>query len=213
MFALDTTAAKAADVKTATIQSAGKYIGKIVCAEYIENPEKGSKNIRIAFKSDGGQEASFFLNMIYQGNQKNETNHKVLSAILACIRSRNTGAPAAGFVEKWNKDSQKREQVAAMVFPDLADKRIGFLVQMEIGKTSESGYPNPTIYMPFDAESEKTASEVLAQPPVIRGEVLAKAVQYIADHPLVDRRPKGGAQAAATYSAPAAADFDDDIPF
>lgn len=220
MFALDTNAARAADVKTATIQTAGKYKGNISCVEYMENPANGSKNIRIVFKSDDGQDASFFMNMVYQHNQKNESSHKMLSAVLACLKMRNTGSTAPGSVEKWNAELQKREQIAALVFPDMAGKRIGLLIQMEIEKKSEKGYPRPIIYMPFDAESEKTASEVLANPPVAKGETLAKAVQYIAEHQLVDRRPKGGSQATGNH-APGAShqastaydDLDDDIPF
>lgn len=143
MFALDANAAKAADVKTATIQTAGKYIGKIVCAEYIENAAKGSKNIRIAFKSDSGQDASFFLNMIHQGNQKNETNHKAPERHPGLHPLPHYRRCCARLCREGNKESQKREQMAAVVFPDLAGKRIGFLIQMEIGKTSENGYPNP----------------------------------------------------------------------
>lgn len=215
MFNLDPNAAKAADVKSATIQASGKYKGRITVAEYIENQQKGSKNIRIAFKSDAGQEASFFLNMVYAGSTINDSNHKMLSAILACLKMRSTGNPAAGKVEKWNKDKQARELVDASVFPDMAGKEIGFLIQMEIEKNSENGYPRPTIYMPFEASSEKTASEVLANPPVMQGTTLEKAVAYIAEHSIVDRRKHGQVaqkheQQAATQGADA---FDNDIPW
>lgn len=215
MFNLDPNAAKAADVKSATIQASGKYKGRITVAEYIENQQKGSKNIRIAFKSDAGQEASFFLNMVYAGSTINESNHKMLSAILACLKMRSTGNPAAGKVEKWNKDKQARELVDASVFPDMAGKEIGFLIQMEIEKNSENGYPRPTIYMPFEASSEKTASEVLANPPVMQGSTLEKAVSYIAEHPLVDRRKHGQAASKPEYQAPASVGdaFNDDIPW
>lgn len=216
MFALDANAAKAADVKTASIQQAGKYKGKIAHAEYIENGSTGSKNVSITFKTDDGQEARFFLNMVYQHDQQNTTNHKLLSAILACLKLRNTGKTAKAQLEKWNNDTQQREAVEADVFPDLAGKKIGFLVQMEIDKKSTDGKARPIIYMPFDYDSEKTASEVLASPPVMKAEVLAKAVQFVIDKPLVDRRPHGAApvqSAGHAYQAPAPEGFDDDIPF
>lgn len=215
MFNLDPNAAKAADAKSATIQMAGKYKGRITVAEYVENQQKGSKNIRIAFKSDAGQEASFFLNMVYHGSTVNESNHKMLSAILACLKMRSTGNSSAGKVEKWNKEKKVRELVDASVFPDLAGKEIGFLIQMEIPKDSEDGYPRPTIYMPFEAASEKTASEVLANPPVMQGTTLEKAVAYIGEHPVVDRRKAGHAAAKPEYQAPASGgdDFDSDLPF
>lgn len=218
MFNLDPQAAKAADVKSASIQSAGKYKGRIVCAEFIENTEKGSKNICIHYKTDAGQEAQFFINLIFNHNERNETGHKMLSAILACLKLRSTGNPTPGSVEKWSKLAQAREQVAAQVFPAMAGKEIGFLVQMEIEKKSETGYPRPVIYLPFEAATEKTASEVLAVPPIMNGEILAKAVQHIAERPLIDRRPKASAASAGGFGgAPAAAytpDFDDDtLPF
>jgi len=219
MFNLDPNAAKAADVKSATIQAAGKYKGRIVVAEYVENQQKGSKNIRLVFKSDAGQEASFFLNMVYAGTTVNESNHKMLSAILACMKMRSTGNVAAGRVEKWNKDKQVREMVDASVFPDLAGKEIGFLIQMEIEKNSENGYPRPVIYLPFEASSEKTASEVLANPPVMQGTTLEKAVAYIAEHSLVDRRKNSDAGRKPEYNTAnataggSAAQYDDDIPW
>lgn len=215
MFQLDPNAAKANDVKSATIQTAGKYKGQIVCAEYVENAQKGSKNIRIVFKSDEGQEASFFINMIYRHSERNDGGNKLLSAILACLKLRDTGAPAAGTVEKWNADKGARENVAASVFPALAGRKIGLLIQMEIEKNSEKGYPRPTIYMPFEYETEKTASEVLANPPVLKAEILAKAVQVVADRPVADRRPKdaGSYHTPSSTPAPAADEFDDDIPF
>lgn len=218
MFNLDPQAAKAADVKSAAIQSAGKYKGRIVCAEFVENTEKGSKNICFHFKSDAGQEAQFFLNLVFNHNERNETGHKMLSAILACLKMRSTGNPAPGYVEKWSKLAQARDKVAVQAFPDMAGKEIGLVVQMEIEKKSENGYPRPIIYLPFEAATEKTASEVLAVPPVMNGEVLAKAVQHIAERPLIDRRPKAASASSGGFggSAPAAADapdFDDDIPF
>lgn len=216
MYTLDTNAAKAADVKSAFIQTAGKYIGKIDHVEYLENPTKGSQNIRIVFRSDAGQDAAFFINMVHHGDQRNDGGHKLLSAILACLRMRSTGNKGNGTVPKWNPDTRLHDMVAATVFPDMAGKRIGLLIQMEIEKNSESGRPRPIIYMPFEADSEKTASEILAQPPVANPAVLGKAMAYIADHPLIDRRPKGSygaAQARAAADLAADNQFDDDIPF
>lgn len=220
MFNLDPNAARAADNKSAFIDEAGKYIGTFTRAEYMEKPQTGSTGIGLTFKSREGAEAQFYVNLSYQHGQRNKAGHELVNAIMACLQLRHVGSPQPVKVEKWNSDAKQREQVSVQGFPELMGKPIGLLIQLEIEKNSEKGLPRPTIYAPFSAESEKTASEVLDQNCRTPAK-LEKMVQAVMAKPLIDRRP-AGARGAATgddYAAHAGQptpnydDFDDDIPF
>lgn len=213
MFNLDTSAARAADNKSAFIDEAGKFIGSFTRAEYMEKAETGSTGIGLTFKSREGAEAQFYINLTYQHGTRNKGGYELINAIMACLQLRAVGAPQPITVEKWNNDTKQREKVSVQGFKELMGRPIGLLVQMEIEKNSRNGQPRPTIYAPFSAESEKTASEILDQ--VATPAKLEKMVQAVAAKPVVDRRPKGSqsGSAPAGYDQYPPYDDLDDIPF
>ena len=214
MFKLDAGAARAADNKSAFIDDAGKCIGTFVRAEYMEKQATGSVGLGLTFKTDAGAEAQFYINLSYQHGTKNDGGHQTLNAIMACLKLREVPAPTPITFEKWDKDAGQRVSVTALGFPVLMGKPIGLLIQMEIEKNSENGNPRPTIYMPFSAESEKTASEIL-DPKCMAPAKLEKAVQVVMNKPVVDRRPKGGSESHGVSGGhvPEIDDRFDDIPF
>lgn len=217
MFALDRNAACAADNKSAFIDEAGKYIGAFTRAELVKG-QTGSVGLGLTYKVENGGEAQFYINTGYLKDgqmQQNNGGIQTVSAILACLRLNTSGDPATITVEKWNADLKQREQTQVQGFPALMNKPIGLLIQMEIEKNSEKGLPRPTIYAPFSAESEKTASEILGK--VAAPTKLEKMVQVVMAKPLVDRRPKGQASSANSYGGASdqnsPPDEWDDIPF
>ena len=217
MFTLDTNSARSADNKSAFIDEAGKYIGVFNRAEYMEKSDTGSTGIGFTYKTREGAEAQFYINLSYQHGTKNEGGHATLNAIMACMQVRTVAAPRPMEIEKWDKDAGQRVKVSVPSFPELVGKPIGLLLQMEIEKNSTTGLERPTIFAPFSAESEKTASEILdtRNPQPAK---LEKMVQQIMKKPIVDRRPKGQASSSGggytgggDQSAPPA-DWDE-IPF
>lgn len=218
MFNLDANAARSADNKSAFIDEAGKYIGAFTRAEYMEKQETGSTGIGFTYKTREGAEAQFYLNLSYQHGTKNEGGHATLNAIMACMQVRTVAAPRAMEVEKWNKDAGVREKVSVPSFPELVGKPLGLLLQMEIEKNSTTGMERPTIFAPFSAESEKTASEIL-DPRCTTPVKLEKMVQQVMKRPVVDRRAKaaGQAQQGVQHQSGPMADgpdeYDQDIPF
>lgn len=216
MFALDQNAARAADNKSAFIDEAGKYIGSFTRAEYMEKQETGSTGIGFTFKSREGAEAQLYVNLSYQHGTKNDGGHQLLNALMACMSLRTVAAPQSIEVEKWDKEANQRVKTQVYGFPELMNKEVGLLIQMEIEKNSEKGLPRPTIFAPFSAESEKTASEIL-DPKKPAPAKLEKMVQQIMKKPVVDRRPKGqqstgyDGYSGGSQSAPPA-DWDE-IPF
>lgn len=213
MFTLDTNAARAADNKSAFVDDAGKYIGAFTRAEYMDKQETGSTGIGFTFKSREGADAQFYINLSYQHGTKNEGGHALLNAIMACMQLRTVAAPQTISFEKWDKDAGQRVKATAYGFPELMNKPIGLLLQMEIEKNSTTGQPRPTIFAPFSAESEKTASEIL-DPKCTSPAKLEKMVQQVMNKPVVDRRPKGSQAASPRPQEAQLPDsFDDDIPF
>lgn len=218
MFNLDANAARAADNKSAFIAEAGKYIGTFTRAEYMDKPQTGSTGLGLTFKSRDGAEAQFYVNLSYQRGQRNKGGHELVNAIMACLQLRHVGDPQPVKVEKWNAYTAQREQVNVPGFSELMGKPIGLLIQLEIEKNSEKGLPRPTIYAPFSAESEKTASEILDQNCHTPAK-LEKMVQAVMAKPIKDNRPASARNAPAgdDYAAytgqPAGDSFDDDIPF
>ena len=195
MFTLDTNSARSADNKSAFIDEAGKYIGAFNRAEYMEKKDTGSTGIGLTYKTREGAEAQFYINLSYQHGTKNEGGHATLNAIMACMQVRTVAAPRPMEIEKWDKDAGQRVKVSVPSFPELVGKPIGLLLQMEIEKNSTTGLERPTIFAPFSAESEKTASEILdtRNPQPAK---LEKMVQQIMKKPVVDRRPKGQASSS-----------------
>lgn len=218
MFALDKNAASAADNKSAFIDEAGKFVGTFTRAEYMEKQATGSTGIGFTFKASTGAEAQFYVNLSYQHGKRNEGGYQLVNALMACMSLRNVGDPQPIEVEKWDKDAGQRVKATVPGFTDLMGKEVGLLIQMEIEKNSEKGLPRPTIFAPFSAESEKTASEIL-DPKKPAAAKLEKMVQQVMNRPIVDRRPAGNRSASngddyAAYADTAGADpFDDSIPF
>lgn len=213
MFTLDTNAARSADNKSAFVDDAGKYIGAFTRAEYMDKQETGSTGIGFTFKSREGADAQFYINLSYQHGTKNDGGHALLNAIMACMQLRTVAAPQTISFEKWDKDAGQRVKATAYGFPELMNKPIGLLLQMEIEKNSTTGQPRPTIFAPFSAESEKTASEIL-DPKCTSPAKLEKMVQQVMNKPVVDRRPKGSQAAPSpAHKNLGPDDFDDQIPF
>lgn len=218
MFNLDANAARSADNKSAFIDEAGKYLGAFNRAEYMEKQDTGSTGIGFTYKTREGAEAQFYLNLSYQHGTKNDGGYALMNAIMACLQLHTVGAPQPMEIEKWDKDSSSRVKVSVPSFKELCGKPLGLLIQMEIEKNSITGMERPAIFAPFSAESEKTASEIL-DPRCTSPAKLEKMVQQVMKRPVVDRRPKGTAQAlqgVQHQSGPMAdgpEEYDQDIPF
>ncbi|MEB0170061.1 hypothetical protein [Pseudomonas sp. CCC4.4] len=215
MLKLDQNAARAADNKSAYIEREGKYIGAFVRAEYMDKQSTGSKGIGLTFKSTDGAEAQFYINLSYQHGTKNEGGHSLASAIMACLRINGCADPSPITFERWDKDAGQRIKVTALGFPELMNSPIGILIQMEIEKNSEKGDPRPALYAPFEASTEKTASEVLDKERCREPAKLEKMMDSIIRKPIVDKRPKGAQSQQHDNNdyGPLPDDHSQDIPF
>ncbi len=198
---------QAKQAESARITETGKYVG-VFTAAYGTESQKHTEGIEFAFKTDDGRTADFLTLWTYNADNKELFGLKVLNALMTCARVKRL-APAAGTIDKW--ENGQRVKVAAQVFPDLTNKRVGLLLQREEYRKQDGSTGNKfNIVGAFDAESEMTASEILAK--ASKPEKLAGMVASLRDKLLV-----GGGSAGSHSSAPAengGGGFpDDDIPF
>ncbi len=205
-YNLDPKAASAADNTISRIDASGKYVGTLTRAEAVVSRQQ-TEGVEFSFKSDDGQQADFLTLWTYNVKGEALPSLKTLNAVMTICRAKAI-TPTDGQVEKWDSASHSRQKVAATIFPELTGKRIGLLLQREeYAKSDGSIGAKMNIFGVFDAESELTASEILAKK--TQPEVLARMVASLRDKPLNGSKP-----APAATQAPGAADLDDDsIPF
>ena len=203
-YNLDPKAASAADNTISRIDASGKYVGTLTRAEAVVSRQQ-TEGVEFSFKADDGQAADFLTLWTYNAKGEALPSLKALNAIMTVCRAK-TITPTAGQVEKWDAASHARVKVAATIFPELTGKRVGLLLQREeYAKSDGTTGTKMNIFGVFDAESELTASEILAKK--TQPEVLARMVASLRDKPL------NGAKSTPAAQAPGAADLDDDIPF
>lgn len=222
MFKLNPAQAKAYDQRGGFINEAGKYKGVIENAVWhVKDGINGqSQGIFLNFITQNHQKARFYINTSYHGGTPNEGGSKLIHAILACLRLRQSGDPVPAQIKEYNPDTKQEETVTRNCFTELHGKELGIVVQMVHEEGRE--HPQPAIYSVFEAATELTASEVLGN--TAEPKQLAKVVAYIAGKPLNDKRKSGHAtppppaskrptQGLAGLAAEILEDIDDDIPF
>lgn len=206
MYALDKQAAMSADATGKWLNETGKYIGKILCAEDI-TAGTGTRGVALTLQADDGRETRQF---VYTTKADGEqlSGYGLLMALMTCVKVRDI-KPTNGPVRRW--DSEKKEEYTEQgtVFPELANRPLGFLLQ----KTEEKSRKNPgetawtaKIVGVFEASTELTASEILTGKKT--AVALAQKVALLADRPM-----KGRTDRSSTTHAAGPGSLDDDIPF
>jgi len=209
MFNLNKEQAKSYDQRGGFITEAGKYTGVIESAVWYKTEKNGgSKNVILNFANDSNQKARFFVNVMYHGNEKNESGIKLMNALLACVGLQSSGDPSDVELVEYDYETKSDKKVTRQCFKNLHGKKIGIVVQM----VHEDGreYPSATIYSLFNAENELTASEIVNGD--VEPKMLSKVLAYISEKPLNDKR-KNKSTSASQPSQSINNNMADDIPF
>lgn len=185
MLKLDTKQATAADNLSAPINQAGKYVGTITRAERLQS-DKGTKGLGLSFKADNGQTADYL--DLYHTNNLNEplVSAKAVNAIMACLKLTEAQEGPVS-CEKWSKAKGSREKVTITGYPAMMGKRIGFLFRIT-KETDQNGKDRDRveIFGVFNAETELTASEILAR--ATKPEKLPRMLDALMARPVIDKR-------------------------
>ena len=213
---LNTNSAKAADSIASGITDAGKYVGVITRAESLTST-RGTQGLGLSFRTDTGQSADYLDIYTRKADGTELMGAKAVNAILACLKLR--GAKLGTIqCEKWDSEAKQRTKVTVQGYPDMMGKRIGLLLQKELGTHSETGAATEkmVIFGVFSPDTELTASEILDGK--MNPERLPHMLQMLMARPVRDNRKasvQAGTPRPATASTPGTRfdDMDDDIPF
>ena len=193
-----------------SINETGHYIGVIEWARE-KTFDSGAEAIEIRFKADSGESTNLSLFTSPANDGGIGFGVKQINALMTCCSVRELSS-TQGEVEAYNPDTKQVEKVQAQVFPQLAGKRVGMLLQKEFyEKNGEQKYAMK-LYAPFSADKQQTAKEILDQ----KGET--GAVEKMADN-LKDKYRNGAIPSTGHddtmnyYQQLASQDDSSEIPF
>lgn len=218
MLSFDANTARQADQISSALSEPGKYIGTITRAEKLLS-SSNTQGLGLSFKSDSGESADYL--DLYTINSSGVVlpSMKVVQALLGCLQLR-TANDGKIKIEKWNKESKKREETVVDGYPDIQNKRIGLLLQKEISTNTKNGETVERLIIVgvFQPDTLLTVSEILAKK--TQPEALEKMISWLAANPIRDTRKNKTAKPANDdygHGQPANTGTDplgqDDIPF
>src|SRR5690606_17051600 len=155
--------ARKADNFSSVIRESGKYVGVITRAEKLLS-RNNVEGVGFSFKTDDGASASFLDVYTVKPNGEKLRGYNVVQAILCCARLKTVSDGQITF-ERWDSDERKMVQATAPGYPELMGKRIGLVLQREIGTNDNTGNDTDrlNIFAVFEASTGLMASEILDQ--------------------------------------------------
>lgn len=204
MYKLDTKAAKEAN-SNSRIDTTGAYIGKFTKAKKVVS-QQGTQGIEFSFDSEEGR-ADFLTLWTVNGNGENIFGYKQLMSLMTCLKLRSIDS-VNQTIDEWDNDAHSMRKVQAEVYPDLMNKEIGVVLQIEEYETKNGELrERPVIAGFYNAQSGMVAYEILEES--TKAEALDKIIERM---PAVKKLRKKQ-EPKPQHKAPNLANMDDDIPF
>ncbi|MPW43337.1 hypothetical protein [Acinetobacter guerrae] len=215
-FGYNPESAKQAD-SSLRIEEAGKYVGIIKHMEFI-TAKSGTTGFEIEFETDNKESASFSIWTEKKDGTPLSGVHKI-NALLACVAARGL-TPTNAQLEKYDYDAKERVMKNCIVAPEVAGKRIGFLLQRENYQNDSGDWKHQmNFFSCFHAQSELMAKEIIERK--TSPEALPKSLASLMANPITIRKPKnnggynGGNQGYSQNNGYNQGGFDDyynDVP-
>ena len=184
------------------IAEKGAYVGKFTRAQAV-TAQSGAEGIEFSFETDTGLRADYLSVWTHDSKGTELYGRKVLDAIMTCMKVRSITAEPT----PWKGRDGATETIPQ--FRALLG-RIGlFLVVEHYEKKDGTPASKMSLVMPFEADTERTASEVLDQAPAKSFEGILASLR---DKPVQKRKPTA-TRSPMTASGTAFDDMDSDIPF
>lgn len=207
--------ARKADNFSSVIKESGKYVGTITRAEKLLSKNRVG-GLGLSFKTDDGASANYLDVYTVKENGDKLRGDAIVQAILCCTKTKTAEDGNITF-DRWDNDERRMVKATAPGYPVLMGKRIGLLLQRELGTNENTGKDTDrlNIVAVFEASTGLTASEILdSKTKAEKIDIIAKAIE---NNPVRDTRKRSAPaltrQAATSQPAIADGDFDDDIPF
>lgn len=207
---LNANEARKADNFSTIIRESGKYVGTITRAQKLMS-KNSVEGVGLSFKTDEGESANYLDLYTVKPGGEQLRGFQIVQSILCCTRVKNADEGPITF-ETWDRDERKMVQVTEPGYPALMGKKIGLVLQRELGTNQNTGEDTDRLQIVgvFEAATGLTSSEILDGK--TKPERIERVVRMIQANPVRDTRkraPVRPAQAPAKDTAP----FDDDIPF
>jgi len=164
-FEYDDSEVAKSDKNAAKITDGGAYVGQFPVERppsYVE-ADSGAKAIEFEFETEDGGKTNFTVWMIGKTGQKTFGYAQVMG-LCYLMDAKLKAVP--GKVMRWvdGEKGRVREEVDGMVYPDLAGKRIGLILEKELTGDREDN-PNGDKYRfnlfgAFDPKTKLTATEL-----------------------------------------------------
>lgn len=208
-FTLDVESAKKADQEGGRISQTGKYVGTIKRFEFIV-AKSGTKGVDIFFETDSKEEATLTLYTEKSDGTPIFGRDKVMA--LMTVTGARTLTPQDTTAEKYDFDVGAKIQQPVTIAPEIANKRVGFLIQMEEYQKNDGTIGKKPILISSFREDGFMAKEILEMK--TQPEQLNKAYERLMKNG--DKKLQG--QSAATQQQgynnhSQNNDLDDDLPF
>lgn len=209
---LNANEARKADNFSTVIRESGKYVGTITRAQKLLS-KNSVEGVGFSFKTDDGASASYLDLYTVKSDGTKIFGYNLVQSILCCARVKNADEGPITF-EVWDGDERKMVQTTEPGYPALMGKRIGLVLQRELGTHSVTGADTDRMQIVgvFEAATGLTATEILDGK--TKPERIDRVVRMIQANPVRDSRKRNTMQATpAKQPVSDSAPFDDDIPF
>lgn len=210
-YALDTEAAKKANMGGKRITDAGAYVGNFRAAFYEKN-EKGTESVSFLFDSDNGQEAGPLT--LYTHNKDGDAlpGYDALNAIMTCMKVKSLKAKR-GEVELYDFNASSMVTKTKELYPELSGKPVGlFLRREEYTKQSGDTGERLIINGSFEPTTKLMAGEILAKKTEAKS--YDSVLSWLEKNPVKHQKGQRQQSSSQSYGSSAGGDFsDDDIPF
>lgn len=209
---LNAAEARKADNFSTVIRESGKYVGTITRAQKLLS-KNSVEGVGFSFKTDDGASASYLDLYTVKSDGTKIFGYNLVQSILCCARVKNADEGPIMF-EVWDGDDRKMVQTTEPGYPALMGKRIGLVLQRELGTHSVTGADTDRMQIVgvFEAETGLTATEILDGK--TKPERIDRVVRMIQANPVRDSRKRNTVQATpAKQPVSDSAPFNDDIPF
>lgn len=208
-FNLDTESAKKADSEGGRISKTGKYVGTIVRAEFVQS-KGGTYGIEVAFTTEDKLEATSTF-WTFKADGTPIFGRDKVNALMACA-SVKTLTPTETTIEKYNFEAGSKILQPATVAPELENKPIGLLIQMEeYLKNDGTIGKKPVIVSAFNPANNLMAKEILERKTT--PEALENAYARLMKNGDKKLQGQAPAQGGGYGSVPNVIDDTDNLPF
>lgn len=209
-YALNTELAKEGSGRVGgRIQASGKYLGVIEWAREVTFAS-GAVCIEVKFVSTDDENAIIKLWPNSKDPGKVSFGMKQLMALMTCVKVKRI-QQTQGTVEVWSKEANGMANEPATVFPELANKPVGLLLEKENDVYNDKPIFNMILKAPFTADTSQTAKELLDGKGAIGS--VEKLENTLKDRFKGNVTPIDQGQGAQGFQHPAETMTDDDIPF